>query len=95
MRIKVTKSYDGKWYQGFVDKVFEVEENKVGYTLLDTEMNRQILNQEKNIERRQQLFRRISNTGAGLKLGVSNRDCILVDDITSNKQGAKLLSQEW
>lgn len=97
MQIKVldVSGSDARWYRNYAGEIFDVEPNSIGFTLLNTSNNHKILNREIDSARRKELLIRLKNEPHRTRLGVNSKHAELIQDITSNKQGVKLLSKEW
>jgi hypothetical protein len=94
MRIQVTGGGDGRWCTNFIGKVFDVEKNNIGWTLINTPENEAIIKQVFDGKKRDELLRRLKNTGKGMRLGVNQKHAVELTN-NNNKDYSSLLSKEW
>jgi hypothetical protein len=97
MQIQIINADKGNWYRSYVDSVFDVELNGSGqgFVLIYTPRNENILRQEKDTKRREELLRRLMNVKSGYRLGVNGYNATRIIEGSNNKDFKTLLGQEW
>lgn len=96
MQIKIMNANSGNWYREYIGTVFDVERNdsREGFRLIYTSRNENILSEEQNGQRRGELLKRLKNTKAGMRLGVSGENASIMIEGTNNKDYKALLGKE-